>query len=176
MNIFDIFSKTSGASFIGLDTETVVPLLGGQGNPFRGRLKKITIGSNVMVFQNRHSNGYENMIRRRMANEGLDPDTFNLQPRKWGTRVPNFPIVTHEKDGKTNLYLEVIFIRAGHVKYVLDDVHSVDPVAIEGFKKPDEPDDMSQGGLNRKVIIRTYGVDSILCIRVDHNEFRPPFV
>ncbi len=84
-----LFSNVNGASFVGIDTLTVVPLLGGKGNAMSGRVTKRMNGASVMVFQNNKLNGYDSMVRRRLEKEGKAPGSFKLSPRKWGQRLPN---------------------------------------------------------------------------------------
>ena len=113
--------NVNGATFIAIDTETDVKLKGGKKNPHQGRVTKRTVGSNVMVFQNKSINGYEAMVQRRLKKEGKDPASFELSPRKWGTRLQGVPFVEH----KGNYYVEVIFLKAGYTVYLLDG-HAVD--------------------------------------------------
>ena len=97
-------SGINGASFIGLDTLTDVKLTGGKSNPMQGLVQKASIGSSVMVFQNKNSNGYENMVRRRLEAEGKNAETFEVKPRAWGTRIENTPLVHHiDKKGNEKL-------------------------------------------------------------------------
>jgi hypothetical protein len=42
----------------------------------QGRVTKQTTGASVMVFTNQASNGYENMVQRRLVAEGKDPASF----------------------------------------------------------------------------------------------------
>lgn len=165
MNLREIIenSEINGTTFISIDTETVVPLTGGKKNPMQGRVTKRVTGSNVMVFTNKNSNGYENMVNRRLVQEGKDPESFELQPRKWGTRIPNSPIIEH----KDALYLEVIFLKAGVVQYYLDgsEIRISD---IEGLASKQESE---QGGLDNKVIIRTFAFESIKKIRINKMEY-----
>ena len=102
--LVNLLNQVNGASFISIDTLTNVKLTGGKKNPFQGRVTKRVTGSSVMVFQNKNSNGYENMVKRRLQQEGVNPNTFTLSPRAWGQRVPNTCIVEHNGD----LYAEVI--------------------------------------------------------------------
>lgn len=164
------FSNVNGASFVGIDALTDVKLKGGKGNPHQGRITKEMCNASVMVFQNKNSNGYENMVSRRLLAEGKDPSSFVLGDRAWGTRVPNMPIIEHFKDGATKYYAEVIFLKAGAVKYYLDGVH-ISKEDIIGLNEVMQDDD-SQAGLNNKVAIRSFSADSITCIRVDGKEFR----
>ncbi len=152
--------KVNGATFIALDTETQVKLAGGKSNPLQGRVTKVTIRSNVMVFQNKLSNAYENMVKRRLEKEGRDPESFVLSPRKWGEREQGTPFVTHNG----NEYLEVIFLKAGDTHYRVDGI--VTPrEQIEGL--PYDKEEAHQGGLDNKVIIRTFAFESILAITID---------
>jgi len=157
------FQNVSGASFVGFDSLTEVTLTGGKKNPMQGRVTKRMVGASVMVFSNQNTNAYEAMIQRRLEQEGKDPVSFELSPRAWGTRIPNMPIVEHEKNGVTTYYLEVIFLKPGKVEYRLDGA-PIPQDLIEGLKEPVAGE---QGGLDNKVIIRTFAADSITEVRVD---------
>lgn len=160
-------SSVSGASFIGLDTSTVVKLTGGAKNPQQGHITKRMIGASVMVFSNKNTNGYEAMIKRRLEAEGKDPASFVLSERTWGTRIPNMPIVEHFKDGDTKYYLEVIFLKQGTIEYRLDGalIAEKDIIGLPDATAGE------QGGLDNKVFIRTFAADSIMEIRVDGKVF-----
>jgi len=160
--------NVTGASFIGLDTLTEVKLSGGRGNPMQGRITKRMVGASVMVFTNTKTNGYDAMIKRRLEAEGKDPANFQVGPRTWGVRIPDMPIVVHEKDGNTKYYLEVIFLKPGKVEYQLDG-SPIAPSEIQGLTEAKEGD---QGGLDNKVYIRAYAADSITAIRIDGKEFK----
>lgn len=154
----------NGATFISINTETAVKLKGGRKNLQQGRVTKRVTGSNVMVFQNKNTNAYENMVMRRLEKEGKNPQSFQLGPRTWGTRIPNTPFIEH----KGNHYVEVIFLSAGDVEYQLDGI-VVDSSQIEGL--PDRKPEGQQGGLEDKVIIRTYSVESIKSITIDKQTY-----
>lgn len=155
-----VVSGISGASFVGIDTLTDVKLTGGKSNPMQGLVQKATVGSSVMVFQNKNSNGYENMVRRRLETEGRDPDSFELKPRVWGVRIEGTPIVEH----KGTYYLEVIFLKAGETSYFFSG-KPIKKDLIQGLETDKE--EGRQGGLDNKVIIRTYKVDSIARITIN---------
>jgi len=162
-SIAHIASLVNGASFVGIDTETVVKLTGGKKNPMQGRVTKVTTGANVMAFQNKNCNAYENMVNRRLDSEG-NGDKFEVGPRKWGTRVDNLPLVEH----KGALYFELIFNSAGETSYKLDGV-AIAKDAIEGL--PVRRASSGQGGLKDTVIIRTFKVASLTAVRIDGQEF-----
>ena len=160
INLTSAMANVNGASFIGLDTTTIVKLTGGKGNNMQGRVRKHMKGASVMVFQNKNSHGYDNMVKRRLVAEGKDPESFKLSARAWGQRVENMPIVTH----KGAEYLEVIFLKAGEVSYTFDG----QPIAKEDINGlPEKPVEAAQGGLTDKVIIRTFKAESIDEIRID---------
>lgn len=177
--IREIFANVQGSSFVGIDTETVVGLKGGKKNEMQGRVTKRTLGSQVMVFTNKEQNGYENMVQRRLIEEGKDPTTFAVGPRPWGTRVEGLPIVEHTKDGVLKEYLEVIFLKGGTSEYFLDG----NPIAKEDITGLDEPTPKvvtaeeaeagkDQAGLDNKVIVRTFDAASLLAVRIDGFEYR----
>lgn len=154
-----VFGSLAGGTFVGIDTVTEVKLTGGRKNPQQGRVTKRMDGAVVMVFTNSATNAYDAMVRRRLAEEGRDPDSFQLGPRAWGTRIAGTPFVEH--NGR--YYLETIFMHAGAVQYQLDGV-PIDPADIQGLPERRESED-SQAGLDRKVVIRTFALDSIIGLR-----------
>ena len=154
----------NGASFVGIDTRTTVKLTGGQKNPHQGRVTKRMVGATVMAFTNQNINAYQAMIQRRLVAEGKAPTDFVLHERKWGTRIPNMPIVVHNKDGVDQYYLEVIFLKPGTSYYELDGVQ-INPSAIIGL--PPAREEGEQGGLEDKVIIRDFKAESITEMRID---------
>jgi len=159
-DVKNVLDKVNGATFAGLDTVTQVKLKGGKKNPLQGRVTKKTQGSTVMLFTNKNSNGYANMVKRRLEKEGKDAGSFELKPRTWGQRIDNTPFVEH----KEKKYLECVFIKGGKSVYMVDDTE-VDANEIEGLDNP-KVADVSQGGLDNKVIIRTYAIESIEKMRV----------
>ena len=153
-NIAKILTENvNGTTFIGLTSETSVKLTGGKANPLQGRVTKQTTGANVMVFQNKSTNGYNNMVQKRLEAEGKAPESFELSPRKWGSRIEGTPFIEH----KGKYYVEVIFLNAGATTYRVDGkpTHKDEIVGLPSKKEA------TQGGLEDKVIIRTFSVDSI---------------
>lgn len=165
----EILANVNGASFISFDTLTDVTLTGGKKNPHQGRVKKLHEGAQVMVFQNKKSNAYENMVKRRLEAEGKDPESFELSPRKWGTRIPETPFIEHNG----GLYLEVIFLKPGKTTLLVDGKVYDEKIhgEIAGLER--KVDEESQGGLENKVEVRTFKASSIRQIRVNKEEFIP---
>lgn len=160
----ELLNNLAGGTFVGLDTETQVKLKGGKKNPQQGRITKRMLGATVMCFTNTNSNAYENMVKRRLAAEGKDPESFELGARAWGQRIAGTPFVEH--NGKH--YLEVIFLRSGAVEYFMDGA----PISKDGIEGLDEPavNPEGQGGLDNKVVIRTFALDSITALRTGGEE------
>ena len=158
-NIVNIMEPVTGNCIIGVCTRTVEPLTGGKGNDQQTRVEKHVEKSNVMVFTNQKQNGYDNMVKRRLTKEGKNPESFKIGERRWGTRIPNTPFVEH----KGKLYMEVIFLRAGETSYTLDGA----PIAKEDIQGLKSSSNGEQGGLNDKVIIRTYKISSLVSITIN---------
>jgi len=155
-------SGINGASFISVDLNTE-PKLAKRNNPHFGRVTKVTKKMNVMVFQNKNVNGYSNMVKRRLLQEGKDPDTFELKPRRWGERISGTPLVEH----KGQYYLEIIALNSGKTTYYLDN-EEIKKDEIIGLSKSSEGE---QGGLEKKVIIRTPKIASITHITINKQSF-----
>lgn len=165
-----LIASIRGATFASLDTVTEPTIRGGHSNPFVGRVAKHTLGGSVILFTNQRSNGYENMVRRRLEQEGIEPDSFVLGERPWGIRIPDTPYVTH--NGK--MYLECIFLRKGTEEYrwsvppehrngLPPEIDVIPKEYIIGLKDRTEAE---QGGLTNKVNLRVYRLDSIQAIRL----------
>ncbi len=104
------------------------------------------------------------MVKRRLEKEGKSADDFKLSPRQWGRRLSGAPFVEH----KGGYYVEVIFLKAGKTKYLLDG-KVVSEDKIVGL--PPKKAEAEQGGLDDKVVIRTFKSDSIQAITINHNKY-----
>ena len=155
----NLLANVNGNTIISIDTITTPTLKGGKSNPMQGKIRKVMIGANVMVFTNKHVNGYEAMVNRRLEKEGFDPGSFQVGPRAWGKRIDGTPFVEHNGQ----LYLEVIFLRPGKVHFMYG-ARPIDRSEIIGL---DEKEEAHQGGLRNKVIIRTFKADSIEAITIN---------
>jgi hypothetical protein len=155
--------NVNGSSIISLDVETIPKLSGGKSNPDQGHITKETSGCNVMVFQNRNSNAYQNMVNKRLAQEGKSAD-FTVGPRTWGNRIKNTPFVEH----KGEMYLEVICLKPGTSVFKRDGV-VVDKSSVQGLA--DDAEGAVQGGLDNKVIIRTFKFASIKAVTINSQRY-----
>lgn len=159
-----LMQQVNGSSFVAIDTSTEPTLRGGKANPFKGRVRKISKGNVVMVFQNKNSNGYQNMVMKRLALEGKDPESFQIGERTWGTRIKDTPFVEH--NGAQ--YLEVIFLKSGTTTYECDGA-PINKEDIEGLVETVQQ--AEQGGLDNKVIIRTFKFDSITSLTIGKQKY-----
>ena len=176
MELIEKLKEFKGAQIISIDSVTQVKLVGGQQNPMQGKVKKVTLGAQVMIFDS--SKGYKNMINRRLKKQNAEDLTtialfeaiassgFEPGPRQWGQRVDGTPFVEH----KGKLYLECIFIRPGKSTYYLGE-EEIDKDDIIGLPDKTEGD---QGGLIDKVIIRTFAIDSLLQVRKSKETIKGP--
>lgn len=196
-NIANILGNIRGSTFASIDTTTAVKVskkmetcaknnedqadtinalisTGVTINPFVDRVIKNTTGTSVILFSNSKTNGYENMVKRRLSNEGKDPSDFVLSPPKWGTRIEDTPIIEHNGE----YYLEVILQKVGNQIYLVDNNGQFVETTKESiFGLPKERDDeKSQGGLETKVMICRYKLSSITGIRANGSEYTGEFV
>jgi len=160
-NLAQVFDeKLTGNLIIGLETITELKLLGGKKNPMKGRVTKRTVYS-AMVYSNKNSNGYENAVRRNLANEGIDPMSFSVGARTWGERVVGYPIIKH----KDQYYLECILLNNNPESEYLLDGKPIAKEDIEGLKPKRED--------SNNVPIRAFKLSSILrlttCKKDYHN-------
>lgn len=155
-----LLESVNGNTIISIDTVTIPKLKGGKSNPMQGQVRKVTVGANVMVFTNKNSNGYENMVQRRLAQEGKDPKSFEVGARAWGERIAGTPFVQHNGE----LYLEVIFLKPGKTRFE-HGVRVIERDQVIGLQE--STDSGEQGGLENKVIIRTFKADSISAITIN---------
>ena len=158
--VLTTLTKLNGCAIGSITAETNVTLKGGKKNPMQGKVVKRAENANVMFFCNSKSNAYQNMVKRRLTKEGKAPEEFKLSKRVWGERIADTPFVQH----KGQMYVEVIFLRApSKVQYMLAG-EKIAKELIEGL--PVKASEGKQGGLENKVIIRTYKLSSLCSIKM----------
>ncbi len=168
--LMTVLSKLNGCTFAGLDSVTVPVLLGGKKNPMQGKVEKHCLGHRVLLFSNKQSNGYLNKVRRHLEAEGKDPNSFELGPLPWGTRVPETPVIEH--NGKH--YLQCVFLAPGSTEYRVRDTIDCNGIyAVPGdeLNKDEiiglnERSGSEHQNLDREVIVRCYKLESIQAIRL----------
>ena len=153
-NIVQCLENKNGEINAIIDTITEVKLTGGKKNPFQGRVKKRTTGAKVLFSVGSNISIYEKLVREGLEKEGKDPNEFELKPRAWGKRIDASPFIEHND----KYYIECYFVSSGDTVYLVDD--EVSDEEIEGLPVKTVSEE-SQGGLEQKVIIRTFSLDSI---------------
>lgn len=158
--VLTTLTKLNGCAIGSITAETAVTLKGGKKNPMQGKIVKRAENANVMFFCNTKSNAYQNMVKRRLVKEGKAPEEFKLGKRVWGERIADTPFVQH----KGQMYVEVVFLRApSKVTYLLEG-EKIAKELIEGL--PVKASEGEQGGLDDKVVIRTYKLSSLRNIKM----------
>ena len=154
IEVKDILDDVDGSASFTITTLTDVKLKGGKKNDMQGRVQKRTKDSLVTIYNKYNQGGYEKLVKEQMELEGKDPSTFELKPRAWGVRIENTPFVEH----KGKHYIECFFDGSGETEYLLDG--KVYEGEIEGLPEKKVSGD-SQGGIENKIIVRTFSLDSI---------------
>ena len=108
-----------GTTFFGFDMVTIPKLKGGQKNPMQGRVRKIHKGQVGMIFANKFSNAYENMVNRRKVQAGGVGD-FKVGALPWGQRVEGTAVI----ENKGERYLQLIHAQSpvSLLKYIEEDL------------------------------------------------------
>jgi hypothetical protein len=163
----ELMSKIKGCSFASLDTITPVTLKGGKKNPMQGKVTKHTANNMVMLFTNQNSSGYENMVKRRLENEGKDSASFTLGKLPWGSRIEGTPFI----ENKGKYYIQAIFNKPGKSEFFLDG-QPIQKDEIEGLE--DKTNESPNQGLeeDNRVVVRTFALDNIKAIRVLGEEIK----
>jgi len=151
--------QLNGCAIASINSKTEVKLTGGKKNPMQGKIEKVMEGGNIMLFCNMNNNSYNDMVKRRLESEGKDPESFCLGKRVWGERVPQTPFVLHNGQ----VYMEAIFLKSPKKVSYLYNGEPIEKNQIEGLPVKEEGE---QGGLENKVIIRTYKLDSVTRLKM----------
>lgn len=112
----NLLREINGCTFASIDTIKLV-------SP---GITKETTGKRIILFTNKKSSGYENMVRRRLQEAGKDPREFVSGDLPWGTQVPNSPLVEH----KGKVYLKCIDLTEGQAKYFMLGEEVEDPSGL----------------------------------------------
>ena len=142
---------TSGAKVVTILAETD-PSMRKTGNPFIGRVRKVTLANVSIGFV------YANSVNRARVKEGVEPD-FTPAPRKWGVRINGTPLVEH----KGQYYLEVRWLRTMSSFLTLDREEVKDEETLADIKSfiPTKSSNAEHQGLEDEIILRDYKLESI---------------
>ncbi len=118
-------------------------------NPYFGEVTKL-MEANVFINFN-----YQNSVNRARVKEGKAAD-FVAQPRKWGQKVPNTPLILHNGA----YYLEARFLGSNRTKTaVFHKGRLLDPAKISSFvavKSESKTQD-----LEKEVVMRDFKLENI---------------
>lgn len=142
----------SGAFIVTLETCTV-PAMRKAGNPYAGRVVKISRVNGMLNWN------YENAVNAQCDREEKDAD-FEAYPRKWGKRLTRTPLVAHNG----NLYVELKVQRSLECRYETLDGRPVEADAIAPYLSGNSA---SRQGVDREIILRDYAVENITAITID---------
>lgn len=103
----NLLEEINGCTFATIDIATC---------PSPG-IRKVTTGKRVILFTNKKSSGYDNLVRRRLIEAGKNPDNFATGELQWGQRVPNSPLIVHGD----RYYIECVELTEGSSRFFLLD-------------------------------------------------------
>lgn len=153
-DLISVLKSVKGSTFVNIETVTEPQLLGGKSCPFNG-ITKHSIINGCIGFK------YENSVNNQRLREASIND-FKSEPRKWGTKIPNTPLVEHQG----TYYLEVKVEKTEQPVYVLSG-KIIDNKEII----PYIPKISSRQDLVKEVILRDFKIDSISRIKINKTQY-----
>ena len=158
-----------GTTFATLETSTE-PAMRKTGNPYVGRIRKISKGLNVSIGAN-----YENGVNRQAGREGVEEaGEFKAEKLAYGSWLVPHKIIEH----KGELQIRVTcnpHMKPSEVYYTCDGERVTDEVLAE--IKSFEPEKSSSSrqadfGVEREVVPRNYKLESITGITVNATHYK----
>ncbi len=168
-NIRTLLSSITSSSLLTIVTNTDPRLQGGKKNEHKGHVRKVTT-MNVRIYQNDEVGGYEELVKEGLKKEDKNPDSFQVGRRSCGTRLGRSCFIQLKDE------IGVEFI----VEHSSKPIFELDGEVIEKSKViglPTSNGGGSQGGLTKKVIVRTLKLSSLTSIEIDgttHTDFHYP--
>lgn len=171
VNLKEITTALTGANVVNVTYRTPVKLTGGKKNPQQGRVEKVTV-TPAMIFNEENVNAYQNMVRRRQAQEGMAVD-FEVSNPAWGW-VDIAPGVVEytNKEGNTTRYLKLIKVGKARTYYLLDgvEISKSEIIGMPAYKAAE------QGGIAHKVDIRVVKLENVVRLSIKGNKLAGEFV
>lgn len=159
----EVLSRIRGCTFAALDADY---------EPSHG-FRKVVKGEVVLLYRTKGASGYENMVKRRLADIGRDPSNFVVGDLPWGERVEDLPLIVTEKAGEETFYLQTILVKSGVSTCYFGRgqfEQEVNPGLFpDVFKREaDIASAAASQGLpqDRAVIVRTYRLESLTELRL----------
>ena len=138
-----------------------VPAMRKTGNPFHGKVWKVTDLHGQAGFH------YINSVNNQLQREGKEGNA-DVKPRQWGQRIKGTPLVEHtNKAGVYRLYLEAKCERVASVYYVDADGVGVDKADLAPWLQARSAKSSTQANVDAEIILRDYALDSIAWIGID---------
>jgi hypothetical protein len=156
-SIIDLLINYNGHSFVGLTTLTDARAKK-TNNPYGKILKKTILLANIGFH-------YKNSLNNQAKREEKEIE-FNIQPRRWGKRLPNTPLVEH----KGKYYLEYKAENVTSVEYFTENGEQIEKEKIEEFL-PQKRHSSTQKELDKKIILRDVAIENILSLRISKNVY-----
>ena len=156
-NILQALINYVGHSFVGLTMLTDARAKK-TGNPYGKILKKTKLTANIGFH-------YKNSLANQAKREGKDVE-FDIQPRRWGVRMENTPLVQH----KGKYYLECKVEDVQSVEYFTEEGQALTKEQVEEFL-PTKRHSSTQAPLDKKVILRDVAIENILSLRMGKQTF-----
>tara|TARA_Y100000310_G_scaffold148347_1_gene147588 strand:+ start:2219 stop:2752 length:534 start_codon:yes stop_codon:yes gene_type:complete len=145
----NILLNFKGYSFAGLQTLTDARAKKTD-NPFKDKI--VLKESQLLVNVGFH---YSNSLVNQAKRENVSTE-FDVQPRKWGIRLPNSPLVEH----KGNLYLEAKVEKVYSTRFTDIDGNELDKQDVLPFL-PKKRESATQDRLEKKIYLRDFKLASI---------------
>jgi hypothetical protein len=146
--IESLLDGIQGCTFAAMDTETR-----------NGGVVTLTTGTQVLLATNKNSSAYENMVKRRLAALGKDPNDFILDDLRWGTRKPGTPLISN----CGVWYLQSIILKPGVSRHYLGRRELTQDEARYFLPKSRTSQGLPEG---KEVMVRTYALESIKALRL----------
>lgn len=160
-----VLQKIGSCKFVSLTTECVPNLKAPKTNGLldSNGNSRIIKRSKVVVLTG-DSLDYKSVVNRRLAKVGEDP-IIEVQPRKWGERVPNTPFVLN--NGK--MYLETLVQSVCDTKYLFDGKEVAKDEISDKLNTKSENDTYGLG--DNQPVWRDYALTSIKEVVADGQEY-----
>lgn len=163
--VVELLEGQKGATFIGFVAETE-PKMRKRGNPYAGRVRKITKISGQINFH------YDKAVLRQLEKEGKDASCF-FAGESWHEPVIRedgtlTPFCRHKQNGQ--MYLRFRSLAVSSVRYVLDSGEEVSKETLEPWLEP--ASEYKNQGTDDPIRFLTYKLESIKELTVDSETHR----
>jgi hypothetical protein len=147
-------------SFNGVGFATIIAVT----NPQQRKSPFGTITKKSRMLVNWGNWSYSNALESQAKREGKEID-FEVQPRRWGTRLQNSPLVHHvNKQGEEKHYLEVKVENVFETEYFEKETGKPLTYHEVSWYLYEKKESATQDKLEKKIYLRDFSLDSIVSI------------